>query len=271
MRAQIGSLASRVYPNLDEVIWNRKRDKEMRAENEAAGRAALVADLPKLDLGRPSHLVVVPQEGSTWDSYRAGTRNFYYEAAQSAREIFGADKVTVFDVAKGESEASWHKRLISHVLEVKATHIITHIESDPSSASESWSWDTLWSQLSPQWDGVLLGVMFDSSFRYITLKSRRLARMSPNFMVVDICMPMDGSMRRGRPEVGPVNMPVSLESLQLLDDRLQGIEPTHDVSFIGVLYPYRAALLENLVNSGLSVAVNPHRVDQLTSRSLELR
>ena len=261
VRAQLGKFASRFYPNLDEVIWNRERERVMRAEISAANYAPFVADLPKLAADRPSHLVVVPQEGPTWDSYRAGTRNFYYEAAQSAREIYGADKVTVFDVAKGESAASWHKRLIWHVSEVNATHIITHIESDPSSASESWSWDTLWSQLSPQWDGVLLGVMFDSAYRYTTLKSRRLARMSPNFMVVDICMPMDGSMRRGRPEVGPVNMPVSLESLQLLDDRLQGIEPTHDVSFIGVLYPYRAALLENLVNSGLSVAVNPHRVD----------
>ena len=48
-RARIGALASRIYPNLDEVIWNRKRDKEMRAENEAAGHLALVADLPKFD------------------------------------------------------------------------------------------------------------------------------------------------------------------------------------------------------------------------------
>ena len=261
VRAQLGKFASRFYPNLDEVIWNRERDRVMRAEISAANCPPFLAGPPELATDRPSHLVVVPHEGPTWDSYRAGTRNFYYEAAQSAREIYGADKVTVFDVAKGESAASWHKRLIWHVSEVNATHIITHIESDPSSASESWSWDILWAQLSPQWDGVLLGVMFDSAYRYITLKSRRLARMSPNFMVVDICMPMDGSMRRDRPEVGPINMPLSLESLQLVDERLQGIEPTHDVSFIGVLYPYRAALLENLVNSGLSVAVNPHRVD----------
>ena len=235
MRAKLGALASRVYPNLDEVIWNRKREKEMRAEIRAANYATLLANLPRLAEGRPSHLIVVPQEGPSWASYRAGTRNFYYEAAQSAREIYGTEKVTVFDVEQGESAASWHERLLALVHEVGATHIITHIESDPSSASEGWSWDTLWSQLSPQWDGVLLGVMFDSAYRYISLKSRRLARISPNFMVVDICMPMNGSMRRGRPEVGPVNMPVSLESLQLLDDRLQGIEPTHDVSFIGVL------------------------------------
>ena len=256
-------MASRIYPGLDEVIWNRKRDREMQAEMAAAGYASAVSDLPPFTVvGRPSHLVVVPQEGPGWDSYRAGTRNFYYEAAQSARELAGVEKVTVFEVAPGESPASWHPRLIALVLDIGATHIITHIESDPGSAGASWTWDTLWSQLSPRWDGVLLGVMFDSAYTWIVNKSRRLARMSPNFMVVDICMPMNGSMKRGRPEVGPVNMPLSLESMQLVDERLAGIEPTHDVSFIGVLYPYRAEMLESLVQSGLSVAVNPHRADR---------
>ena len=73
-------------------------------------------------------------------------------------------------------------------------HIITHIESDPSSESTTWHWDIAWAELLRSWDGVLLGVMFDSAYYWINAQSRRLARMSPRFMVVDICMPMDGSM-----------------------------------------------------------------------------
>lgn len=80
-----------------------------------------------------------------------------------------------------------------------------------------------WGALSRNWDGVLLGVMFDSAYEWIAAKCRLLARMSPDLMVVDICMPMDGSMVRRRPEVGPVNIPLSRESLALVDDRHAGV------------------------------------------------
>jgi hypothetical protein len=103
--------------------------------------------------------------------------------------------------------------------------------------------------------------MFDSAFEWIAAKSRLLATISPRFMVVDICMPMDGSMKRGRPEVGPVNMPVSRESLALVDARIADVSPTWDVSFIGVMYPYRMDLVDRLRKNGVSVAVNPHRAD----------
>jgi len=119
----------------------------------------------------------------------------------------------------------------------------------------------LWAQLYPDWDGALLGVMFDSSFTWISAKSRRLAKMSPQFMAVDICVPMDGVMVKGRPEVGPVNMPVSDQSLALLDQRLHGIEASSQVSFIGALYPYRQELIKSIRSRGIDVAVNPHRAD----------
>ena len=77
IRAHIGALASRVYPNLDEVIWNRKRDKEMRAEFAGANYAAMLADLPKLASDRPSHLVVVPQVGPEVDTWKAAGGNFF--------------------------------------------------------------------------------------------------------------------------------------------------------------------------------------------------
>ena len=115
------------------------------------------------------------------------------------------------------------------------------------SESSTWHWDIAWAELLRSWDGVLLGVMFDSAYYWINAQSRRLARMSPRFMVVDICMPMDGSMLRGRPEVGPVNMPMSTVSLDLVRQRCSGVEKQWDVSFIGVLYPHRVDALESYV------------------------
>jgi hypothetical protein len=68
-------------------------------------------------------------------------------------------------------------------------------------------------------------------------------------------------MKRGRLEVGPVNMPVSRESLALVDTRLADLSQIWDVSFIGVMYPYRMDLVDRLRKNGVSVAVNPHRAD----------
>lgn len=212
---------------------------------------------------RPAHVVVIPHEGEHEQTFKAGTRNFYFEAGQSLLETIGPESISYFHVAPGEQSALWHSRLIDFVHDVGATHIIGHIEADPGQVgprgNPDWTWDIFWATLSRVWDGVLLGVMFDSSFEWLAAQSRLLARISPNFLLVDICIPMDGKMVRGRPEVGPVNMPVSRESLALVDDRITGIVPSHDVSFVGAMYPYRVDLVSRLRALGVSVAVNPHR------------
>lgn len=205
-------------------------------------------------------MLVVPLEGPQFPDWGPGNRNFYYEAHRSAQEFLGADRSSYLDVAPGESADSWHRRLIDAVRDTGATHVITHAECDPGNP-QAWTWDVAWNQLAAEWDGVLLGVMFDSAFDLITMKSRRLARMSPNYLAVDICMPADGVLVRNRGEVGPVTMPMSQESLGLLDARLTGISPQHDISFIGALYPYRVELIDRLRAAGLDVAVNPHRPD----------
>ena len=256
LRSAAGNIARGLYPGLDEAIWNRQRDRQLTQEGFAPSRTAQAKPFRE----RPAHIVVVPPDGPGRPSWGPGHRNFYYEAAQSARERWGAASVSVLEVAEGASSATWQSKLLELVHDTQATHILTHIEGDPTSA-DAWTWDSMWSRLHSTWDGALLGVMFDSAFTWISAKSRRLARMSPQFMVVDICMPMDGVMVKGRPEVGPVNMPVSDESLALLDARLEGIEPTSQVSFIGALYPYRQQLIDSIRSRGIDVAVNPHRRD----------
>ncbi|HEY7824590.1 MAG TPA: glycosyltransferase, partial [Acidimicrobiia bacterium] len=255
----MAELARGLYPGLDEAIWNRQRDRQLKSEGIAPTRTTQTTPFRE----RPPHIVVVPPDGPGRPSWGPGHRNFYYEAAQSAKERWGEQSVSVLEVAAGASADTWQSKLLDLVHDTHATHILTHIEGDPTSA-EAWTWDSMWSRLHPTWDGALLGVMFDSAFTWISAKSRRLARMSPQFMVVDICMPMDGVMVRNRPEVGPVNMPVSDQSLALLDARLEGlegIEPISQVSFIGALYPYRQQLIDSIRSRGIDVAVNPHRPD----------
>lgn len=255
----LGRLVATIYPDVDEVVWNRSRNREMKrlvAETMAAGRLPI----PPLAPDRPAHVVVIPMDGPERDTYRPAGGNFFFEIAQAAREYAGVGRVSVFCVEPGESAASWHRRLAAHLGEVGATHLIAQVEKDPA-GSEEWTWDALWAELLPVWDGVFLGAMFDSAYRWLTIPVRRLARMSDRFMLVDICMPMDGALVKGRPEVGPVNMPVSTQALEIADQKAAGLQKVHDVTFIGALYPYRVHLIETLQAAGLQVSVNPHRID----------
>ena len=264
LRAHVGRLAARVVPGLDDRVFNRDRNRAVPGSQAPRGGYSR-----KTFHERPVHLLVVPAEGPGSPDWRAGTRNFYYEAWQSGREAFGESAVSVLEVDPASSAQHWHKQLVDQARDLSATHIVTHIEHDPG-RPDKWTWDEAWNTLAPDWDGVLLGVMFDSAFELVSMKSRRLSRMSEQFLAVDICMPMDGVLARGRSEVGPVTMPVSRQSLKLVTERLRGVEATHDVSFIGALYPYRVELIDRLRAEGFEVAVNPHRPD-MTRDFLESR
>jgi len=259
LRRALGRVASKLYPGLDEALWNRRRNTEMAGLIASGGYELALRDLGSVAGSRPAHLVVVPQVGPEADTWKAAGGNFFYEIAQGARETYGAERVTIFGVAGDEPAHVWHQRLIRFLIESGATHLIAQVEADPNSGQQLYSWDVFWSQLHSRWDGVLLGLVTDSYFTWITAGVRRLARMSDRFMLVDICMPMDGVLVRGRPEVGPVNMPVSDESLAVIDGACDGLERRYDVTFIGTLYPYRVELLDALRAQGASVAVNPHR------------
>jgi len=271
VRERLGALASRLYPGLDERIFNRKQDRLVR---ELVRRGAVedrLADhpvrphAPERDLGRDSHLFVVPQNGVEDPTWHAAGGNFLYEIAQAAREYAGAGKVTVFNVRPNEAPEDWHVRLIRELIESGATHLIAQVEADPHRTAVSWTWDAMWAQLLQRWDGVFLGVMFDSSWPWLTIQSRRLASMSSRFMVVDICMPMDGVLVPGRPEVGPVNMPVSHESLAVIDAYVDGMTRDFTVTILGSLYPERSVMIDAVERAGVAVAVNPHRPDETTT------
>ena len=248
-----------MYPDLDYAMWRRRRRREIARELQAPGYADLLARHPVMsDTGsRSAHVVVVPLKGEDHKEFGPAEGNYYYEAGQLLREA--GISTSVVSVHRGEPEATWHARLLDHLKDTGATHLFTHAENDPESDGGSFTWDRWWTMAAARWDGILIGNMFDSSYPWITAGSRQLARISDRYLLVDICIPMDGVLVRGRPEVGPVLQPMSRQTVALLDQRLASVEPDHDVSFIGALYPYRVELIERLRADGVSVAVNPHR------------
>ena len=265
IRGKVGRLVHHLVPDLDQRAYARARLKDRGARAASGEFTHVIAGARQLpgQGDRPPHVVVVPSEGPSEGTWQPGVRNLYFEAYATFGQLTGADGVSAFFVEPGESAGQWQRRLIDHLNDSHATHVLTHVEGDPG-ALESWTWDTFWQEVSPYWDGVFLGGMFDSSYRFTEAKAQIMARMSPNFLLVDICMPMDGQLVRGRTEVGPVNMPMSQESLDLVDTRLSDVAAEFDLSFFGVLYDYRLELLEELRAEGLNVVVNPHRVDDAT-------
>jgi hypothetical protein len=257
----IAQLLFKVNPYWDEIPWNRQRDRDLKQLGAKTKRSNSKPTFRQ----RPVHVIVVPQHGPSDERYRPGNWNIYYEAQQQLKELIGDHAISVLDVQPDEPTEHWHTRLFEMVNATGATHILTHIEEDAGNQVSRWSWDQVFAELIDQgWDGVLLGGNFDSAFKWIRAKSRRLARMSPQFMAVDICMPLTGELVRGRVEVGPVNMPISRETVRLVQDALSGVEKVHDISFIGALYPYRVELIDSLKARGINVVVNPHRNDVAT-------
>lgn len=244
----------RVVRRMEERRWFAARQQAFRA----SGRAfAVSAGMPA---PQGPHLLVVPHEGEGSGTWRPASGNPYFEAAQTAREQLESTRVSVVSVAPNEPARAWHERVISFVRDEGVTHVLAHTEGDPSGLGQ-WSWDELWWQLSGT-EVVLLGMVFDSAFRWVNAGSRLLARISPRFLNVDICMPMDNRLVRGRPEVGPVNWPLSNLAFDEIDRRISDVGKEFDLSFIGALYPYRVELIERLRAMGVRVAVNPHRLDE---------
>jgi hypothetical protein len=266
LRSGVGAFAQKMYPNLDERAYRRSRGHERNARLGAYPQSLA---LPRISgpISAP-HVVVVPYEGDAFGEWGPAKGNFYFEVAENLRDLIGTDKVSVFQVEPGTPFHKWHIDLINFLNDVGATHLITHIEADPATRGQEWTWDSALDLMKKHWGGVLLGVMFDSAYRYINFKSRILGKRSANFMVVDICMPMNDSMVKGRTEVGPVNRPMSNATLELLAKRASEVPKNFDVSFIGVLYPYRIELIEQLRGLGFAIAVNPHRPEaELTGAS----
>ena len=257
VRSTLGRLAGRAFPGLEEYAYNRDRSRTVPGSFAAWTEATRPAFAD-----RPAHVVIAPLAGPLSTEWGPARGNYYYEIYRTAVERFGPEAVSVLELDP-QPPADWGDRLRDFLDETRATHLIAHVERDPGDPGD-WTWDVVWSRLAGSWDGVFVGVTFDSGFPVTRMKARRLARISPAFVCLDICVPLDSELVRGRPEVGPVPLVMSRQTQELLFDRISSVPKTTDVSFIGALYPYRVELIEALRAAGVNVAVNPHRQDETT-------
>ena len=270
-RSFAGRLSSplrKIVPNLDHRVWESRRKKHCKARYREL--SAIAASLPTGGINnRPTHLVIAAHHGPDASNWHLAGGNIGFETYTSAVEILGAENVTLFGVGKDEPEESWHARLLNVLVETRATHFFGQIEIDPNQA-HNWSWDVIATVFAQHWDGIFLGLMHDSAFTWLQLKTKQLGKIYRDMVYIDICVPIDGYIVPGRPEVGPVTMPMSQASVAVIQDHVAGVSKKHQVSFIGALYDYRVDLIDSLRAEGFDVAVNPHRPD-VTKDYLESR
>ena len=262
--ASARSLPGRLIPGLDERLWNRQRDRWCR-DHVALGQYGQVLGSAQVDpSGRPIRVVIVPMDGPDVPTWTVAGGNHFYEIWHSARELFGSDNVDLFSVAPDEATERWQIRLISHLQQSGATHVVFQAENDPNQPS-SYSWDLFVAEAGRRWGGVFLGVMYDSAFEWITTSARRLARLTDHFVLVDICQPMNGRLVPGRVEASIVTMAISDQTVAAIDSYVAQMSKDLPVSFVGALYPDRVDMLQEIRDAGVDVAVNPHRPDVTTN------
>jgi len=256
---KVGLQIVKVFPQFDTKIWEIKRARHCKTRLNAL--SSLASQLPRDNsLDRPVHLIVAAHHGPDAANWHIAGGNIGFETYLSAVELLGEGNVSLFGAGADESEISWQIRLLELMIEKKATHLLGQIENDPNQA-QNWSWDVLATVFDRYWDGVFIGMMHDSAFEWLRLKTKRVGKIYSRVLYVDICEPIDGYVVPGRPEVGPVTMPMSQATVTRILEYVSGREKVHQVSFIGALYDYRVELIDALRSDGFDVVVNPHRPD----------
>lgn len=247
---------------LDRATWTRRRRKETRIQLRR-----LRDSIARLDAARTEprsagdvHLVVIPHDGPDTGLWHPANGNHFFEVHASAVELLGSDRVTLVDIVCGEDATTWQAAVLDRIAETRATHVIAQIERDPNKTTD-WSWDVIASALAGHWDGVFVGQMYDAGFQWLRVRAQRLAGILDKLVLADLCEPMTGYAVPGRPEIGPMTLPLSRESVSRIDAYVAGATKVHDVTFVGALYEYRVELLDRLTAAGFHVAVNPHRSD----------
>lgn len=256
-RASAAALASRIYPGLDEALWNRQRDRVVRSAAPLPPLPARAA--PPADAG-PRLVLVATHDGPDAATWRPGAGNHFFEIAQTAGDLIGHDRVHVLRAMPGEHVDTWQARVVREVAEQGATHVLVNIETDPFELDD-WNWDVFVRRLRAAWTGTLMGLMYDSAFEWTIIRARRLARLDPRMLVVALDRPIDTLVPPTQRHVGPVLLPISRASQAAVAEATAGVAKDVDVSFIGALYPYRVPVIDRLREEGVDVRVNPQRPD----------
>jgi hypothetical protein len=180
-------------------------------------------------------LILVPSDFSK--PWKAGSGNFFFEIYASAKDYFPNSRVELLFIE--ESSVDWISEVVQVVLKNPNISIVALIEKDPNTRDNQWNFDRLIIEMRPFWNGLLIGILFDSVWPIFLARANLLAKMDSGTLLVSI----DRSIKSALPfqafTCGPLLLPISSESVDYINKHLQGSVKKRDVSFVGKLYPSR--------------------------------
>ena len=263
LRSRIGVPVNAAFPRLSWNVWGARRSlSQLSVERAASGVRnqwrQRVRPGSTQGVG-PAHLLyVVPASDRHETLWEPGVGNHTYELVMTAREFMGDSRVSCLYVDVKEPADQWHARVRDFVTKHDVTHLMAQAERDPSGSGD-WSWDVLLKDMRGSWGGAFIALTYDSAYPYLLMHIERISRVFARTLVVALDRPLTGLIRPERPTVGPVFLPISSESLHVLDEATKGVQPEYDVTFLGNVngYPFRAELLDELARAGIDVTINP--------------
>jgi hypothetical protein len=257
MRSKLSKKINGAFPYLSWDLWSARRTLDQAIHPE---RSSLPPAKTTQSRGQEfSVLFVIPQDEHGADRWLPGIGNYPFELFESAKEALGPNRVHQVLVPHDEPAREWHDRVITAARESGATHIFGRTDHEPNGLDHLWSWDVFVKRLRRDWPGVFLALSYDSAYPYVSMHLDRLTRLHDRTMPVVLDRPISEAIRPHRPAAGPLFLPLSTASMQVLDAAIAEVQPQYDLTFIGNVsgYPYRADLLAELKDAGLDVVVNP--------------
>ena len=213
----------------------------------------------------PNWLIICP----AWDTrpdeaWGPAGGHFFYELIETARDRYGPDAVNHLRVDSGSN--GWQDAVVGAAKELNPSHILCQIEIDPDGSGE-WTYDILLSKLRKFWSGTFVMLLYDSVYHLHLARLDRITRRDPSCLVAAIDRDVTGLYRGNAHCIGPLLLPISRRSIDLLDasTSTSGQSIDGDISFVGATYDYRAKLLDELTQVGIRVSANPQIDNEGTS------
>lgn len=188
--------------------------------------------------------------------WKPGCGNFFYEIYASAIDRYGFENVEVFSVSESEPGEQWLSRLTIE-LERGFDIFLGFGELNPNSDTD-WDWDANLDSIRKTWGGLAIFVVFDSVWRQTLLKIDRLVSIDENVRVITIDRDVRNYLSKPLQVLGPLFMPISLLSRELISNKVPNSIASEDfsLSFHGKLYPYRVVQIGKIEKFGIRIEVN---------------
>jgi hypothetical protein len=205
-------------------------------------------------------LVVLPPLQDCSTEFAPGSGNFYYEILRSAQERYGRENVGSIFVS---SDTPWERecaKIAEKVAVESFSHLLFYIESIEVK-SNIWRWDILGSELIRVDSRVTaIGFLTDGTYDLHQLQCSRFQEVYSNSIFIQIDVAPSHKYVKDKRVFGPTFLPISQESIQHIREyRSVSTTESYGLSFVGRIHGYRRKVIRDLTESGVSVAVNPHR------------